>query len=31
VLPFERNIMLNPCDPAISRVKVENIIDFVYE
>ncbi|WP_174706170.1 RES domain-containing protein [Pseudomonas sp. PIC25] len=31
VLPLERNIVLNPRHPAISRVKVIEVDDFTYE
>lgn len=31
VLPLERNIMLNPRHPAISRVKISRIMDFTYD
>lgn len=31
VLPLERNIVLNPRHPAISRVKISRIMDFTYD
>ena len=31
VLPLERNIVLNPRHPAITRVKVSRIMDFTYD
>lgn len=31
VLPLERNIVINPCHPAIAQIAIETIFDFTYD